>query len=559
MDMAYNQLLSVLESKRDETYVDKSGTISSILKRGSYQYTMTYASQAIVTMEFPLIENQITGTCFKMTFSTTGVSGLSYTCTLYKDRRNLSSKGGYNYTWGLSDPNKITDQETADKLANQTLYIALSSFQGCLYNCSKLEMKDLGFRSYFTVNTVHTPLSTAGKEPTCTEDGETGETYCSICGAAKNENEKIPATGHTVVEDPAVEPTCTEPGKTAGSHCSKCGEVLEEQKEVPATGHDYTEWEVSKEPTCTEDGEKISVCKKCNDERKEPVSATGHKEEIIPATETTCTEPGLTEGIRCSVCGEVLKRQEKNGEALGHQMITVTDTEATCGTAGSQHVECTVCGYKEEATEIPATGMHQYGEYTVRKEATALAAGIKVRTCGECGAEETVSIAKLTPTIKLNATSITLKVKQSTTKVTVSGLAKGDKVSSWKSSNTKIVTVTGAGKITAQKQAGSAVLTVTLKSGKKATVKVKVQKTDVKTTKISGLSKSITLKVKKKATLKPVISPITSVQKVTYKTSNKAIATVSGNGVITAKKSGKVKITVQSGSKKFVVTVTVKK
>ena len=48
-------------------------------------------------------------------------------------------------------------------------------------------------------------------------------------------------------------------------------------------------------------------------------------------------------------------------------------------------------------------------------------------------------------------------------------------------------------------------------------------------------------------------------QKITYKTSNKAIATVSNKGVITAKKPGKVKITVQAGTKKFVVTVTVKK
>ena len=50
-----------------------------------------------------------------------------------------------------------------------------------------------------------------------------------------------------------------------------------------------------------------------------------------------------------------------------------------------------------------------------------------------------------------------------------------------------------------------------------------------------------------------------NVQKITYKTSNKAIATVSNKGVITAKKPGKVKITVQAGTKKFVVTVTVKK
>lgn len=213
---------------------------------------------------------------------------------------------------------------------------------------------------------------------------------------------------------------------------------------------------------------------------------------------------------------------------------------------------------KKQEKAADALG-HQYGAYKVTSEATVLANGTKVRTCSVCGKKESVSIAKLTPTIKLNVTSITLKVKQSTTKVTVSGLAKGDKVASWRSSNTKIVTVNNAGKITAQKKTGSAVLTVTLKSGKQAKVKVKVQKSDVKTTSISGLPKNVTLKVKGKMTLKPVLWPITSVQKISYKTSSKSIASVSSKGVITAKKPGKAKITVKAGSKKFVVTVVVTK
>lgn len=329
------------------------------------------------------------------------------------------------------------------------------------------------------MDTIHTVTSDGGKAPTCTEPGSTERTYCSICGAVKNESGEIPATGHT--------------------------------------------------------------------------------EEVIPAKEATCTEPSLTEGKKCSTCGKILEPQEEADPALGHQMKSVTDKEATCGVDGRRHEECEVCGYKNAEEKIPATGEHKYGAYKVTRDATALTNGIKVRSCRVCGNQESASIAKLNPIIKLNTTSITLKVKQSTTKVTVSGLAKGDRVAFWKSSNTKIVTVSNTGKITAQKKTGSAVLTVTLKSGKKAIVKVKVQKTDVKTKKISGLSKNITLKAKKKVTLKPVLSPITSVQKITYKTSNKAIATVSNKGVITAKKPGKVKITVQAGTKKFVVTVTVKK
>ena len=68
----------------------------------------------------------------------------------------------------------------------------------------------------------------------------------------------------------------------------------------------------------------------------------------------------------------------------------------------------------------------------------------------------------------------------------------------------------------------------------------------------------MSLKRKQKLTLKPVISPITSVEKVTYKSSNKKVATVSSKGVITAKKKGTAKITVKSGKKSYTVTVKVK-
>ena len=46
---------------------------------------------------------------------------------------------------------------------------------------------------------------------------------------------------------------------------------------------------------------------------------------------------------------------EKLNEAA-HTFEWVTDKEATATEAGSQHKECTVCGYEEAAVEIPATG-----------------------------------------------------------------------------------------------------------------------------------------------------------------------------------------------------------
>ena len=204
-------------------------------------------------------------------------------------------------------------------------------------------------------------------------------------------------------------------------------------------------------------------------------------------------------------------------------------------------------------TEVPEV----FEPWQTVSTATVFAPEMQKRTSNK-GRQETRTVgSKLTPTIKLNATSIKLKVKQSTTKVQVSGLAAGDRVQSWTTSNKKVATVASGGKITAKK-VGKAKITVILTSGKKAVVNVTVQKTAVKTTKISGLKKRVSLKRKQKLTLKPVISPITSVEKVTYKSSNKKVATVSSKGVITAKKKGTAKITVKSGKKSYTVTVKVK-
>ena len=80
----------------------------------------------------------------------------------------------------------------------------------------------------------------------------------------------------------------------------------------------------------------------------------------------------------------------------------------------------------------------------------------------------------------------------------------------------------------------------------------------VHTTKI-GLNKlKVTLKVGKTFRLKATVDK-GSVDKITYKSSNKKIATVSSTGKIKAKKAGKVTITVKSGNVKKKCKITVKK
>ena len=234
--------------------------------------------------------------------------------------------------------------------------------------------------------------------------------------------------------------------------------------------------------------------------------------------------------------------------------------KASCTEDGEKIYTCTVCG-KTNKTVIPATGQHRLGAWRTTRAATALVTGIQERICSVCGgAKQTKTIAKLKPTIKLNvpqSKTLPLALKKSFT-VKVSGLVKGDSVKSWSSSNKKIVTVTSKGKLSAKKT-GTVKITVTLRSGKTAWFKVKVQKSAVKTSKITGISKKITLNKGKKYTLKPVLTPVTTLDKVKYSTSNKKVATVNSRGLIVAKGAGRATITVTAGSKKAKIVVTVPK
>lgn len=236
---------------------------------------------------------------------------------------------------------------------------------------------------------------------------------------------------------------------------------------------------------------------------------------------------------------------------------TVT-APATCTHAGVKTYTCTVCGATKTGA-IPAKG-HSFGAWVTKVEATVFAAQQQERLCSVCGEKQTQTVGTaLTPTMKTNAEKLPLKVKQKTTAFKVSGLANGDSVKSYTSSNTKVFTVSKNGTLTAGKKTGKATLTVTLASGLAKKIPVTVQKGTVTTTRITGLKSKVTVKKGKKLALKPVLTPITSQQKFTYASSNKKVATVSKSGVITAKKAGTAKITVKSGKKKFVVTVTVPK
>ena len=175
--------------------------------------------------------------------------------------------------------------------------------------------------------------------------------------------------------------TCTEKGHYRDV-CQDCGTVVEEG-DYPKLKHMFDEehYKITKEPTCTKDGEKVYYCtrKSCTTGTKTVIlTATGHDDGVLKVTkEPTCAEPGLKETV-CSKCGTVLEGKP-------------TET-------------------------VPATGQHTWDNGKIILAPTTTKEGVKTFTCTVCKATKTEAVAKL-PAKPKNDT----KKPKAGTKVTVGG------------------------------------------------------------------------------------------------------------------------------------------
>ena len=282
---------------------------------------------------------------------------------------------------------------------------------------------------------------TTTKSATCTESG-TQIRKCETCGAT--ESKSLSAKGHTEVVDKAIPATCTTDGKTEGSHCSVCGAVIKAQDTIKATGHKFGNWTTTKSATCTESGTQIRKCETCGATESKSLSAKGHTEVVDKAIPATCTTDGKTEGSHCSVCGAVIKAQTTI-TATGHKSSGwIVDKAASIGVKGSKHKECTVCKKVLETAEIPALSRISISKASVTLSTSTYAydgkakkPGVTVKLNGKTlknGTDYTVSYsnntkvgtAKVTITGKGNYTgsvSKTYIIKNNFKKATVSGIS----------------------------------------------------------------------------------------------------------------------------------------
>ena len=189
---------------------------------------------------------------------------------------------------------------------------------------------------------------------TCTENGLTEGSHCTVCGEVTKKQEVIYAPGHDIIIDHAISPTCTTSGATEGSHCAVCNTVLVKQDILPATGHDTSDWIFDVEPGCTTQGSKYKECNTCHITiENRLVPELGHSAVYEPSMAPTCTEDGYTSYGYCDVCGEILLAQIPI-PATGHKYSSRI-VNPTCEDDGYTEYTC-VCGDTYRDSYTTATG-----------------------------------------------------------------------------------------------------------------------------------------------------------------------------------------------------------
>ena len=188
-------------------------------------------------------------------------------------------------------------------------------------------------------------------DPTCTSAGYTVHT-CTNCGSSYLDS--VVEGGHkwgTTV----IPPTHTEPGYTL-YECSVCKESYKTDYTAPV-GHAFDEGTVTKEATCTAEGEMTYACS-CGATHTVPIPMTEHELTSV-VTAPTCTELGYTTHS-CKHCE--YSYTDTPVAALGHAWdMGVVAAAPTLTATGKLIQTCTVCHERKE-TVLPMLTLCEGGE-----------------------------------------------------------------------------------------------------------------------------------------------------------------------------------------------------
>jgi hypothetical protein len=216
--------------------------------------------------------------------------------------------------------------------------------------------------------TGHTLVHTAYQDSTCTEVGNIEYWRCSVCNKIFTDElasttsyigtdlaaTVISAKGHDfVMSGDGMVAIDNEDGTTHSFKCSRCdvyGAVIDGEQTVDGkVAHVYGEWKITKESTCTDQGDKEHVCKVCGHIETAKADLKPHEIYGISAVAPTCTVAGNIAYYYCAVCRRyfsdeagttVIALSETVLPALGHDFTGAVRDNGD----GTHSFKCSRCG-----------------------------------------------------------------------------------------------------------------------------------------------------------------------------------------------------------------------
>lgn len=284
--------------------------------------------------------------------------------------------------WGIIEYNNVGNEITKDKFYNEEKFMGrvLDGFEELKVDIKDTYINNLPF--YLKITEVFKPLENNIDQPVIDWLQKKGaESYSAL--PCKH-----------IWEELRVEPTCTESGSSV-EVCRLCQEKGRE-KSLDPMGHTLTY--VSKtEPSCESDGYTLYSCSVCDDNiQMDLVESLGHKYELVFEEPATCTKEGIIEyncsvcntgysvdtvptehsyenGI-CTLCGKV------NADSEHQHSYKAEVIEPTCTESGYTLYTCT-CAHSYKENQTPPAG-HKYSATVVPP--TCKEGGYTLYTCASC-------------------------------------------------------------------------------------------------------------------------------------------------------------------------------
>lgn len=178
-------------------------------------------------------------------------------------------------------------------------------------------------------------------DASCTEDGYTGDTYCTDCKNIIQNGQTIFATGHNTEIINAKEATCTEDGYTGDEVCTVCGVTVSKGAVIAAKGHTYDNGVITKQPTETEEGIKTYTCTICGETKTESIPVT--MTQTAPSVSLSVARAATSGKIRLTGLFEDYENISKYYEVTAHGLVYISSSKLgtrnlTVNTAGRTRV-----------------------------------------------------------------------------------------------------------------------------------------------------------------------------------------------------------------------------